>query len=103
MKKLVVTYKGLFFSVICSDVNTHIEDSWRITGRSDMKEFLNIIREMTPEEEAVNKRSVKSMVREWRAHNLLYRLGLFKSHTKDVDLNTGQPWYISVAYFLIGV
>ena len=28
-----------------------------------------------------------SMIDEWKAHNLLYKFGLFRSHTKDVDID----------------
>lgn len=31
-------------------------------------------------------RAKDSYVSEWKAHNRLYKLGLFKSHTKNVDL-----------------
>ena len=35
----------------------------------------------------INRRSFNSMANEWKAHNLLYDLNLFKSHTKDLDLD----------------
>jgi len=48
------------------------------------------------------KRSRKSMILEWRAHNLLYRLGIKKSKTADVDLEYPQPWYMKVIYWILG-
>lgn len=47
-------------------------------------------------------RSKDSLNREWATHNLLYTLGLFRSHTKDVDINYPQKWYISLAYDVFG-
>lgn len=47
-------------------------------------------------------RSLKSYVREWRAHNRLYKLGLFKDRTKDVDLNVHEKWYRRLGYFILG-
>lgn len=52
-----------------------------------MEEFLNKLKYERVECSILYTRSIKSLVEEWRAHNLLYKLGLFKSHTKDVDLN----------------
>lgn len=43
-------------------------------------------------------RSISSMVREWETHNLLYRLGLVKKHTKSVDLEVNQSWWLSALY-----
>ena len=38
--------------------------------------------------EAKDIRGIENLVREWRAHNLLYDLWLFRSHTRDVDLDS---------------
>ena len=47
-------------------------------------------------------RTNKSYEREIKAHNRLYKLGLFKSHTKDCDLEEPIKWYYELLYFLIG-
>ena len=49
-----------------------------------------------------SKRTVNSWLREWKAHNRLYRLGLFKSHTKDCDLEENEKWYRLLIYQIIG-
>lgn len=104
MKKLVITYKDFIFRLDCSKDNTHIEESYRIKKKKDMREFLKLTKtELKDGDYAIFKRSESSMVREWRAHNHLYFLGIAKSHTRDVDLDTDQPWWMSVLYFLIGV
>lgn len=48
------------------------------------------------------KRSRKSMYLEWRAHNLLYRLGIKRSKTADVDLEYPQLWYMKIIYWILG-
>lgn len=103
MKKLVITYKDFIFRLDCSENNTHIEESYRVKKRKDMKEFLKTVKlELRGDEGyAIFKRSEASMIREWRVHNLFYSLGIAKERTRDVDLNTGQPWYASVLYFLL--
>ncbi len=49
-----------------------------------------------------SKRSLNSWIREWKAHNRLYRLGLFESHTKDCDLEENEKWYRRLVYWFIG-
>jgi len=58
-----------------------------------MREYLEMVRRQSPEEMAVNKRDLESQVREWRSHNLFYKLYIFRSRTKDVDLELQQPWW----------
>ena len=40
----------------------------------------------------VNQRDLESQVREWRAHNFFYKIHVFRSRTKDVDLELKQSW-----------
>lgn len=47
-------------------------------------------------------RNEESYIREIKAHNRLYKLGLFKSHTKDVDMEEPIKWYYEIIYWLIG-
>ena len=57
-----------------------------------MREFLQRLRDEVPEEMAVNQRDLESQIREWRSHNLFYRIHVFRSRTKDVDLELKQSW-----------
>lgn len=61
-----------------------------------MREFLNGIREQCNPDMAVVVRDLKSMVCEWRSHNLFYYLHIFRSRTKDVDLERRQSWWREV-------
>jgi hypothetical protein len=58
-----------------------------------MREYLQELSESVPSEMAVNQRDIESQVREWRAHNLFDRIHVFRSRTKDVDLELEQVWY----------
>lgn len=82
--------------------NVHIVDSYKIRSRHDMYKILNQIKEQYPNCE-VFKRSIYHLSSEWKVHNRLYRLGLFKSHTKDVDLEFPQKWYIKILYYILGI
>ena len=69
-------------NAITTPTGTHIEDSCLVTSK-----------DAVPEEMAVNQRDLESQVREWRSHNLFYKFHVFRSRTKDVDLELKQTWY----------
>lgn len=79
-------------NAITSPTNTHIVDSCQIRSKADIRAYLQELRDASPEEMAVNRRDLESMVREWRSHNLFYMLHVFRSRTKDVDLELSQSW-----------
>ena len=76
-----------------SAINTHITDSCQVKSRQAMREYLQELGESVTSEMAVNQRDIESQVREWRAHNFFYRIHVFRSRTKDVDLELKQVWY----------
>ncbi len=80
-------------NAIVSKTNTHILDSCQVKSRQAMREYLQELSESVPSEMAVNQRDIESQVREWRAHNFFYRIHVFRSRTKDVDLELEQVWY----------
>ena len=48
-------------------------------------------------------RTINSYIRETKAHNRLYKLGLFKKHTKNTDLEEDIKLWKEIVYFIIGV
>lgn len=93
-----IVYKNYNINVVCTLVNTSIYDSYKIHSISDMKNILNIIKKSYDETFAINKISMFNMINEWRTHNLLYSLGIFKNRTKTVDINSDKPKYTYVLY-----
>ena len=84
--------------------NIHIENSYKAKTRKDMQIVLNDIRtNHSLEESDVLKRTDKSLIKEWCAHNVLYNLHLFRKHTKDVDLNYPQSKIIEIAYSIVSI
>ena len=80
--------------------NLHIVDSAYI-GKDDFwKELAEIWIEHTTN--PVFERTIYSLLREWATHNFLYNLHIFRSHTKDVDLNAKQKWYEVIGYGIVG-
>ena len=80
-------------NAITSSENTRIIDSCKMTSKVEMREYLEAVRRQSPKEMAVNRRDLESQVREWRSHNFFYKLHIFRSRTKDVDLELQQPWW----------
>ena len=48
-------------------------------------------------------RSLKSYIAETKAHNRLYKLGLWKKHTKNCDLEEDIKLWKEIVYRIIGV
>lgn len=74
-----------------------IVNSYETIRRTDMRTMIEGYRQLYPAEPAL-WRSTPSLVREWCAHNLLYRLGLFRSHTKDVDFEDRPSCFASLCW-----
>ena len=84
--------------------NIHIEDSYKVNRKDDMQIVLNDIRaNHSLEESDVLKRTDSSLIKEWRVHNVLYNLHLFRKHTKDVDLNYPQSKIMEIVYSIFGI
>lgn len=101
MKKIIIRYRNFILKVHISKDNTTIIDSFKVKNPSDMRSVIYLIRNKAPEGYAIDKRRISSMVHEWRVHNLLYNLGIFKNRTKDVDFESNQSWYIKVLYYIL--
>ena len=79
-------------NAITTPTNTRILDSASVRSKADMRAFLLKVRAQSSPDMAVCRRDLESMVREWRSHNLFYQLHVFRSRTKDVDLELCQSW-----------
>lgn len=82
--------------------NVHIQDSYKITSKSEMAEILYAIQHKHPECNTF-KRNYKSLIAEWRAHNRLYKWGYETRRTGSVDLNYPLKWYVELAYRILGI
>ena len=68
----------------------------------NIKRFiLNIMDERYKLGYSIN-RSIDSYIKETKAHVRLYKLGLFRSHTRDCDLEENQDNKLSIIYKIIG-
>lgn len=79
--------------------NTHVEDSYKETNINLSVSY--IIRERYLRH-LPQTRTFESYVREWKGHNRLYKLHLFRSHTKDVDLNENNSILEELIWLILG-
>lgn len=106
MKK-ILEYRDLILWLNLKVDCTTIFNSFKVTKKEDMIGILSTLKDLYKEDKysslAINNRSIDSMVREWRAHNLLYDLYILRSRTGNVDLNINQKWYIKTMYFILSL
>ena len=83
------------------DVAIKIINSYQIKKRSRIKEILYVFK--LEHSDIKFDRDINLLVKEWIVHNRLYKLGLFRNRTKDVDLEYQQKWYLKVMYWILGI
>lgn len=88
---------------LASSNNVHIIDSYRYHKRKQINTILDVIFRFEYNSPVFANRERWSLASEWRAHTRLYKLGLWKSHTKDVDLNWPIKWYEVILYNIFGL
>ena len=86
-----------------------IFNGYTITSINDMKNILKQIKEQTRDTEwAIHKRSINSMINEWRAHNLLNAfcpnsLANLKFSLQHIDLEYPQSVKLKIAYAILNL
>lgn len=85
--------------IVYTNNNTKIYDSYTYNNISSLvKEIL----QERLEKDLPITRSMISYAREIKAHNRLYKLGLFRSHTKDCDCEENIVKWKEIVYSIIG-
>ena len=79
--------------------NVRIKDSYKVRNKEYMRLILTQFRIRTGFK---SKRSIDSWLKEWKSHNRLYKLGLFRKHTADCDLEENEKLHRLIAYEVIG-
>lgn len=82
-----------------SNNSIQIVDSYKYNN----KEIDNALHELNIKfsDHIVFKRQLKSLKNEWISHNLLYKLGLYKDRTRDVDFEYPIKWYYRIGYYIL--
>lgn len=84
-----------------SSNNIQLKSSFKVK-KDDFERELLAMREEHPECLVWN-RSIKSLKREWAAHNAFHALGILRRKTADTDLNWPQGWLTRVGYEIVGM
>ena len=87
--------------ITAPDGTVQIKGSWRVRSPRAIKAGLLLLRKRAAGTSALRTRSVRSLAREWMAHNLLHSLGIKPERTADVDFETAQPWRLAAGYFML--
>lgn len=87
--------------VVCYKDNIKIKQSYIITNTKRMEEILTTILERTTIYKS--ERTLKSLLKEWKFHNRLYKMHLFRKHTSDCDLESNQKLFYKIVYFILGI
>lgn len=76
-----------------------IDRSYEITSKECMLDTIRLIREEALRIGISYKRTGTSWLRERRAHNLLYNLGIAKGRTSRTDLDEKESLFRRIGYF----
>ena len=82
---------------------TKIYDSYLIKNKEIPYRIDNILHIRKFVKNLPTTRTRKSYIAETKAHNRLYKLGLFKKHTKNCDLEEDIKLWKEIVYFIIGI
>jgi len=69
------------------DPDVRIKDSYKVTNPETREEIIDALLEYEDKFPTNWERSRITLIREWYAHNVMYRLGQEHGSTKDVDFN----------------
>lgn len=102
MSKLVLNYPNGLVRVNVTKNNISIEESYKVQKKSDMRNILEQLKSLYEDEHnnVLDNRTIRSIICEWRSHNLVYSLGLFRDRTRTVDINYPIPDYMNIVYFM---
>ena len=83
-----------------SSTNVHVNDSYIIGGK-DIPSWAQRIKSVGEQNGHVYSRTTKSWINEWKAHNLLFKLGIERGRTRDVDLDDNESTFRRFCYVIL--
>ena len=84
----------------------HIENSYLITRGIDIKDalvFIHTTKKYKELKASGYTRTLTSEYREWKAHNVLYRLGIERARTAHVDIAQNESKFRRFVYALLSI
>lgn len=106
---MIVVWKDTWVEAVFSPIDSKnlsicVKNSYKIKYSDDIENLLKIICNNPAFSEfkiAGYKRTLSSMRREWEAHNLLYKLGIFKTRTGSTDLDNNESFIRKAGYTVL--
>ena len=98
-----VTYNNQEITCKFSASNVQIVDSYKIKKATDMIAIIKLIKTDAIERGFLYKRSVKSWLTEWKAHNYLYDHNIMQVRAGSVDLNEDENWLRLFGYKILSI
>ena len=83
--------------------NIHIHDSYKVKTTESMRFILQLVKYAAANRGIVYKRTVQSWLREWEAHNILYKWRIHRSSTQHTDLCEKESGKRRFAYFMLSL
>lgn len=106
---MIVVWKDAWVEVVFSPIdsknlNICVKNSYKIKYSDDIENLLKMIFNNPTFIEfkiAGYKRTLSSMRREWEAHNLFYKLGIFKTRTGSTDFENNESFILKAGYAVL--
>ena len=90
-------------TIIFDERNIHIRDSYKVVKSESMRFILQLVKYATANRDIKYKRTMRSWLREWKAHNILYKLNIRRSSSQSTDLSEKESWQRRLAYFILSM
>ena len=94
---------GNKLSITFDKNNIHIHDSYKVKTTESMRFVLQLVKYAAANRNIVYKRTMKSWLREWKAHNILYKLNIQRPRSQHTDLNENESVKRRFAYFILSL
>lgn len=84
-----------------SENNIQIVNSYEVSKKR-FDAIIDRLQRNLPQHKVIVNRSRSSIKKEWTSHNLLYKLGIARSRTRDLDINYPLTFVEEVFYSIVG-
>ena len=106
---MIVVWKDAWVEAVFSPIDSKnlsicVKNSYKIKYSDDIENLLKMICNSPAFIEfkiSGYKRTLSSMRREWEAHNLLYKLGIFKTRTGSTDFENNESFILKAGYAVL--
>ena len=106
MEKIFEEMKPFITFTYDENPGMSIQNSYKVKSNDEIMYVLNRIHEMDEYkqmQEVGYTRTIESEFREWKAHNLLYRLGILKERTCTTDFAQNESKLFRFGYAILSI